>query len=72
MDKEKADEDRRRRRREREAARARSGAKDDGKSKDGKSRSTRKAQGLDVIDKLDLTGIYGQGCKYRCTYDSAI
>lgn len=27
----------------------------------------RKPQGLDIIDKLDVTGIYGQGCElYQC------
>ncbi|KAF2154201.1 Pal1-domain-containing protein [Myriangium duriaei CBS 260.36] len=66
MDKEKADEDRRRRerRREREARREKD-AKDgkDTKDKDSKSRSKplRRPQGFDVIDKLDLTGIYGSG-----------
>lgn len=29
-----------------------------------RSGKTRKAQGLDIIDKLDVTGIYGQGCKF--------
>lgn len=24
----------------------------------------RKPQGLDIIDKLDVTGIYGQGCEW--------
>ena len=61
MDKEKSAEDdkrRRERRKEREARREK-----DGKSKDGKSAggSRRKPQGLDLIDQLDVTGIYGQG-----------
>lgn len=53
-----ADDDarRRERRKEREARREK-----DGKSKDGKSSRTKKPQGLDLIDKLDVTGIYGQG-----------
>ncbi|KAF4554993.1 PAL1-like protein [Elsinoe fawcettii] len=58
MDKEKAEEDRKRRerRREREARREK-----EGKSKDPKAKSSRRPYGLDVIDKLDVTGIYGQG-----------
>ncbi|GAB7353048.1 hypothetical protein MBLNU459_g3601t1 [Dothideomycetes sp. NU459] len=59
MDKDRiAEDDRRRRerRREREARRER-----EGKSKDTKSRPAKKPQGLDLIDKLDVTGIYGQG-----------
>lgn len=45
---------RERRHREREA-----------RSKDGKSsRSRRNNRALDVIDKLDVTGIYGSACKY--------
>lgn len=47
------DEKRRReRRRERES-----------RSKDGKSRSGRKDRRLDIIDKLDVTSIYGTGSK---------
>ena len=30
----------------------------------------RKPQGLDIIDKLDVTGIYGQGCKRAASHDS--
>lgn len=64
MDKDKAIEDekrRRERRKEREARREK-----DGKSKDGKSsKPHRKPQGLDLIDQLDVTGIYGQGRKSR-------
>lgn len=57
MDREKDDEKRRReRRKEREERREK-----EGRSKDGKSKPTRKPQGLDIIDKLDVTGIYGQG-----------
>ncbi|KAH0363821.1 Pal1-domain-containing protein, partial [Aureobasidium melanogenum] len=52
------DEDRRRRERRREREERR---EKEGRTKDGKSRSTRKPQGLDIIDKLDVTGIYGQG-----------
>ena len=54
------DEDRRRRERRKEREERR---EKEGKSKDGKSRTTRKPQGLDLIDKLDVTGIYGQGRK---------
>ncbi|GAB7345029.1 hypothetical protein MBLNU457_3446t1 [Dothideomycetes sp. NU457] len=61
MDKEKMDEERRRRherRRERKEREAKEGkTKDSSKS----SARPRKAHGLDVIDKLDVTGIYGQG-----------
>lgn len=44
---------RERRRRERE-----------GRHKDGKSRSSRKGYQLDIIDKLDVTSIYGTGSKH--------
>lgn len=27
---------------------------------------SKKPQGLDIIDKLDVTGIYGQGRKFTC------
>lgn len=49
------DKKRRERRREREK-----------RDKDGKSRSGRppRTRGLDVIDKLDVTGIYGSGRAY--------
>ncbi|PNS16393.1 hypothetical protein CAC42_127 [Sphaceloma murrayae] len=58
MDREKAEEDRRRRerRREREARREK-----EGKPRDPRSKTGRRMHGLDVIDKLDVTGIYGQG-----------
>ncbi|KAJ6181310.1 hypothetical protein N7519_011771 [Penicillium mononematosum] len=46
------DERRRRERRHRER---------EGRSKDGKSRSSRKDRRLDIIDKLDVTSIYGTG-----------
>ncbi|KAJ5181429.1 hypothetical protein N7449_011576 [Penicillium cf. viridicatum] len=46
------DEKRRRERRHRERS---------GRSKDGKSRSGRKDRRLDIIDKLDVTSIYGTG-----------
>lgn len=63
MDKDKrAEEDkkRRERRKEREARREKEGKS----SKDLKSsRPTKRPQGLDIIDKLDVTGIYGQGRK---------
>lgn len=49
------DEKRRRERRHRER---------EGRSKDGKSRSGRKDRRLDIIDKLDVTSIYGTGSKY--------
>ncbi|TKX18197.1 hypothetical protein C1H76_9670 [Elsinoe australis] len=58
MDREKADDERRRRerRKEREARREK-----EGKSKDPRHRPGKRTHGLDVIDKLDVTGIYGQG-----------
>lgn len=46
------DEKRRRERRHRER---------DGKTRDGKHRSSRKNRQLDIIDKLDVTSIYGTG-----------
>lgn len=49
------DEKRRRERRHRER---------ESRSKDGKSRSGRKDRRLDIIDKLDVTSIYGTGSKY--------
>lgn len=54
VDKGSLDPDEERRRRERRKMR-------DERSKDGKSRSgkVRRPQGLDIIDKLDVTGIYG-------------
>lgn len=60
LDKEKHDEDRRRRERRRERERREREGKSS-KSKDGKSTKLRRPHGLDVIDKLDVTGIYGQG-----------
>lgn len=64
----KADEERRRRerRREREARREKDGkdGKDTKESKDGKPRKARRPQGFDVIDRLDLSGIYSTGSKY--------
>jgi hypothetical protein len=48
------EEKRRRERRHRER---------ESRNKDGKSRSTRKDRRLDVIDKLDVTSIYGTGSK---------
>ena len=53
------DKKRRERRKEREARREK-----EGRSKDGKSRPSKRPQGLDVIDKLDVTGIYGQGREF--------
>jgi hypothetical protein len=52
------DEDRRRRERRKEREERR---EKEGRTKDGKARPTKKPQGLDLIDKLDVTGIYGQG-----------
>jgi hypothetical protein len=46
------DEKRRRERRHRER---------DARHRDGKQRSSRKNRRLDIIDKLDVTGIYGTG-----------
>lgn len=34
------------------------------KRRDGKSRSRRPGHQLDVIDKLDVTSIFGTGCKF--------
>lgn len=48
------DEKRRRERRHRERERQR----------DGKPRSSRKDRRLDIIDKLDVTSIYGTGSTY--------
>lgn len=48
------DERRRRERRHRERERQR----------DGKSRSSRKDRRLDIIDKLDVTSIYGTGSEF--------
>ena len=50
------DDDKRRRERRRER---------ESRSKDGKSRSNRKDRRLDIIDKLDVTSIYGTGSKYH-------
>lgn len=58
LDTKEEDRKRRERRKEREERRER-----EGRTKDGKSKPTRKPQGLDLIDKLDVTGIYGQGRK---------
>lgn len=54
------DEERRRRERHRREREARH------RERDGKSSSKSKVQGrrLDVIDKLDVTSIYGTGCEY--------
>ena len=56
LDSREEDRKRRERRKEREERREK-----EGRTKDGKPRTTRKPQGLDLIDKLDVTGIYGQG-----------
>ncbi|PSN67898.1 Pal1-domain-containing protein [Corynespora cassiicola Philippines] len=52
IDKGSLDPNEERRRRERRKER-------DDKTRDGKSRRVRKPQGLDIIDKLDVSGIYG-------------
>lgn len=40
----------------------------EGRHRDGKSRSSRKDRRLDVIDKLDVTSIYGTGSElFRCS-----
>jgi len=62
MDREKHDEDRRRRERRKERERREREGKSS-KSKDGKPSKLKRPHGLDVIDKLDVTGIYGQGRK---------
>lgn len=49
------DEQRRRERRHRER---------DGRHRDGKHRSSRKNRQLDIIDKLDVTSIYGTGSEW--------
>lgn len=51
------DDDDERRRRERRH-------RDRERHKDGKSRSSRKDRRLDIIDKLDVTSIYGTGSEY--------
>jgi hypothetical protein len=33
---------------------------------------TKKPQGLDIIDKLDVTGIYGQGREYNLHFQAAV
>lgn len=63
MDKEKLEEEKRRRHERRKERKEREAK--EGKTKDGKSVRPKKAHGLDLIDKLDVTGIYGQGCEYR-------
>jgi hypothetical protein len=59
LDSKEEDRRRRERRKEREERREK-----EGRTKDGKARPTKKPQGLDIIDKLDVTGIYGQGREY--------
>ncbi|KAI8936601.1 hypothetical protein NX059_007002 [Plenodomus lindquistii] len=54
IDKRSLDEERRRRERRRERER-----EERGKDSKSSARRTRKPQGLDLIDKLDVTGIYG-------------
>lgn len=49
------DEKRRRERRHRER---------EARHRDGKSRSSRKDRRLDIIDKLDVTSIYGTGSEW--------
>jgi hypothetical protein len=56
------DERRRRERRHRERERQR----------DGKSRSSRKDRRLDIIDKLDVTSIYGTGSEFSISPISLI
>jgi len=51
------DDDDDRRRRERRH-------RDRERQRDGKSRSSRKDRRLDIIDKLDVTSIYGTGSEY--------
>lgn len=53
-----------RRRRERRREREERHKREKEKVRSGEKRS-KKPQGLDIIDKLDVTGIYGQGRKYR-------
>lgn len=52
-----------RRRRERRKEREERHRREKEKTRTG-DKKTRKPQGLDLIDKLDVTGIYGQGCTY--------
>lgn len=59
------DDDDERRRRERRH-------RDRERQKDGKSRSSRKDRRLDIIDKLDVTSIYGTGSEYRAQHHSAL
>lgn len=57
-----------RRRRERRAEREERHRREKEKSRNGEKNSTssrtKKPRGLDIIDKLDVTGIYGQGRKW--------
>lgn len=64
-DREAEDKKRRERRKEREARREK-----EGKPKDGRPSKTKRPQGLDVIDKLDVTGIYGQGRECHPQHDN--
>lgn len=59
------DDDDERRRRERRH-------RDRERQKDGKSRSSRKDRRLDIIDKLDVTSIYGTGSEYLAQYHFAL
>lgn len=56
------DEDRRRRERRRREGERTNGSR---KGREPTSSRTKKPRGLDLIDKLDVTGIYGPGCKFN-------
>ena len=59
------DEERRRRERRRREGET---ANSSGKRREHVSSRTKKPKGLDLIDKLDVTGIYGPGCKLKAGY----
>ena len=50
---------------ERAAREKRHREREDRRHKEGRSGRPRKPKGLDVIDKLDVTGIYGPGRKLQ-------
>ena len=56
------DEERKRRERRHRNGEAANGSK---KGREPTSSRTKKPRGLDLIDKLDVTGIYGPGCKLK-------
>ena len=59
------DEERKRRERRRREGETTNGSK---KGREPPSSRTKKPRGLDLIDKLDVTGIYGPGCKFNLKF----